>query len=141
MELSLQYNEFKDYVLRQMNYLFPDNQSIDLKGFGRAFDIAIDRTHFCFKHVTLGSYCKNGNTYLNHLHSDQYAVFLWFLSNSVWFETNDDKLSNKLFYMNKTLNGLSCMYDTKLPDIFLLLQPMDVQSGLITGSTQESERE
>lgn len=129
MILSLTLTDFREYVINQMNYLFPDNQKIDKIQWRKIFDIAVDRIDFCFKHVTLDGYYSNGKTYLNHLHSDQYAMFLWFLSNTTWNETENKVLSNKLFYMNKVLHGLSCMYDTKLPDIFLLLHVVGTVLG------------
>jgi serine O-acetyltransferase len=121
MMLSLPYDDFAAYVLRQINSLFPDGRSIRLQAIQPAFDQAVDRTAFCFRHVAVAGYNKDGKPALNHLHSDQYAVFLWFLSNSVWTETGDQAAADKIFYANKALNGFSCMYDTQLPDIFLLL--------------------
>lgn len=121
MNLSLSSTEFRHYVLKQIDNFFPDNKKINNEKFSISFDLAIDRTHYCFKHLHLTSYCNEGKTYLNHLHSDQYAVFLWLLSNSVWKETGDENLAAKLFYLNKTLHSFNCMYDTNLPDIFLFI--------------------
>ncbi|RJE48780.1 hypothetical protein A7K50_08480 [Dehalobacter sp. MCB1] len=129
MNLSLSPKEFNHYVLRQVDHFFPDNARIDTDKFSLAFDLAVDRTHHCFKHLRLTSYCSQGETYLNHLHSDQYAVFLWFLSNSVWKETEDEKLAAKFFYLNKSLHSFNCMYDTNLPDIFLFLHLMGTVLG------------
>ncbi|MEK3789562.1 hypothetical protein [Paenibacillus sp. FSL K6-1230] len=134
MELSLSYRDFKDYVSRQINHFFPDNHSVAFKDIDPVFDMTIERTEYCFKNVTLSSYKKEGRPFLNHLHSDQYAVFLWFLSNNVWKETHNESLSNKIFYLNKTLNGFSCMYDTKLPEIFLLLHNV----GTVLGKAEYS---
>jgi serine O-acetyltransferase len=38
-------------------------------------------------------------------------------------------MANKLYYLNKTLHGLDCMYDTKLPDIFLLFHSSGTMLG------------
>lgn len=121
MKLSLPYEEFAAYVYRQVNHLFPDGSPLVQSGMRRSFELAVDRTAYCFRHVSLPGYSDGGEPTLNHLHSDQYAVFLWFLSSSVWQLTGDRAAASKLFYANKVLHGLNCMYDTALPDIFLLL--------------------
>lgn len=135
MELSLSLNDFKTYVSRQINHFFPDNFKADFCLEEQAFDYALQRTEHCFNHVSLAAYKINGLPYLNHLHSDQYCVFLWFLSNSVWSMQDDQQLANKLFYLNKSLHGFSCMYDTELPDIFVLLHTV----GTVLGRAKYSD--
>ena len=132
MQISLPYNEFQTYVSKQMDNIFPDGQMLHGPEWRRLLDLTIDRTAYCFKHVKLKAYASNGVPYLNHLHSDQYAVFLWYLSNTVWMETQNNIISNKLFYMNKMLHGFSAMYDTQLPEIFLLLHTVGTVLGRAT---------
>lgn len=129
MKLSLPYSNFKEYVRLQIDHFFPDGICMSDEPFSRSFDLAMERTRYCFSHVKLPQYSADGDPYLNHLHSDQYAVFLWFLSSSVWKETKDSNLSNKLFYLNKSLHGFSCMYDTTLPEVFLLLHTVGTVLG------------
>lgn len=121
MNLSLPRAEFKEYVFRQMNNLFPDNKTVEPGIANKVFDLAIDRTGFCFKHIDQKGFSKNGDTFLNHLHADQYAMFLWFFSHCAWADAQNEVLANKLYYMNRTLHGLDCSYHTKLPRIFLLV--------------------
>ncbi|MDD4601162.1 MAG: transferase [Negativicutes bacterium] len=135
MQLSLPYTEFIDYTAKQLNHFFPDNKLVKPSQYSNVFDIAIERTHYCFKHVTISSYYNNGETYLNHLHANQYAVYLWFLSNTVWLETQNDNLANKIYYLNRTLHSLSCMYDAKMPRIFLLLHIV----GTVLGKAEYSD--
>lgn len=135
MKLSLPYNEFAAYTFRQLKTLFPDGRPLRHKEFKRPFEQALERTAHCFRHVALPGYSREGEPALNHLHSDQYAVFLWFLSNSIWTDTWHEAAANKLFYANKTLHGFSCMYDTKLPAIFLLLHT----TGTVLGKASYSD--
>jgi serine O-acetyltransferase len=104
-----------DYVNKQLENLFPDGndsrQIID-KNIGEA----MDRMAYSLKHVKLGGYTR-----FDILHSDLYAQFIYFLSNSVWNNDKDRIVSTKLYYLNKALHGLNCMYDTRLPEIFLLI--------------------
>lgn len=130
LKMTLSMNDLQAYVSAQLNNFFPDNLlSFNDKLFIRSFHQALERTEFCFQHVALKSYHQEGNTYFSHLHSDQYTLFLWFLSNSVWKEYEDTNLASKLFYLNKTLNGVMCMYDANMPDIFLIVHGNGVVLG------------
>lgn len=129
MHTSISVEDLRHYVERQLNFMFPDANTVQFNVRDSAFDWALQRTEHCFKHVSLGSYQSDGTAKLNHLHSDQYAVFLWFLSNSVWKLLQNDNWANKLFYLNKSLHGFSCNYDTNLPDIFLLLHTVGTVLG------------
>lgn len=135
MKLSLPYRDFKDYVLAQMNHFFPDNQYLAANEYGKAFDIAIERTSYCFSHINMHTYWDNGETYLDHLHANQYAAFLWFLSNTVWVEFHNERVANKLYCLNRALNGLSCSYAARLPKVFLLLHIV----GTVLGKAEYSD--
>ncbi|MEK5490508.1 hypothetical protein MKZ24_07225 [Paenibacillus sp. FSL R7-0297] len=121
LDLSLKKSDFMTYLLAQINHVFPDK--ITPSGdplFKIAFDIALDRTYYCFKHINMPAFNKNGITTFSHLHSDQYTMFLWFLSSSLWQEYEDEIYAKKFFYLNRVINSFLCMYDTKLPEIFLI---------------------
>jgi serine O-acetyltransferase len=108
-------HQLVDYISRQLNHFFPDDH--DAKpAIGKYIDDALDRMSFSLKHVKLPGYTK-----FNYLHSDLYAQFLYFLSNTIWTKDQDKNTASRLFYLNKALHGLNCMYDTALPEIFILI--------------------
>ncbi len=120
MEMSLTANELVRYVTSQVNTSFPDQNPVRENTLARAIDLALDRLDYCFKHIKLPSYRESGSSRFSHLHSDQYLVFLWFLSNTVWSETGLMDVSTKLYYLNKVLHGFDCYFDNPLPDIFFV---------------------
>jgi serine O-acetyltransferase len=120
MQLSLSKAELQSYVCNQLNNFFPDNHPVKPAEFDGVLNLTLDRVNFCFKKVAFERYNKNGETILNHLYADQYLVFLWFLSNTLWKEKGHLSIASKLYYLNKTLHAFDCMYDTALPDIFLI---------------------
>lgn len=134
-KLSLSENELTNYIKNQLNQFFPDNQHVDEKLFKRSLDNALERSEYCFRHVAIRAFNNDGTTFFSHLHADQYTLFLWFLSNSVWREFEDDKLASKIFYLNKVLNGVTCMYDAQLPNIFLILHG----NGVVLGKASYSD--
>ncbi|MGF7078355.1 hypothetical protein [Mucilaginibacter sp. UYCu711] len=108
-------NELTTYVSFQLDVFFPDKK-IYIDDLKLCVVDALDRTLFSIKHVKLNGYAR-----FSYLHSDLYAQFIYYLSNTVWLKTQNKNLATKLFYLNKALHSFNCMYDTKLPDIFLLI--------------------
>lgn len=82
---------------------------------------AIKRTEHCFSKINNKYFFDGNQVRFNHLNTDQYAMFLYYLSNTIWQEVNDDKLASKAYCLNKALNGLDAFYEVRLPDIFLLV--------------------
>jgi serine O-acetyltransferase len=129
MILSMPHGQFKAYVLAQLDHFFPDGQHLPPHDFGEAFDRAIERTNHCFLRINLPGYHSQQEARLNHLHANQYAVFLWFLSNTVWTDFHHEPLANKLYCLNRALNGLSCSYEAGLPRVFALLHVVGTVLG------------
>ncbi len=129
MKLSLDKKDLQEYTSAQINHFFPDKDRIKLAQHEKVFDIALDRLDHCFKKVAFDRYFKDSTARLNHLYADHYLMYLWFLSNTFWKESGNDKAASKLYYLNKALHGLDCMYDTKLPDIFLIFHGVGTMLG------------
>lgn len=129
MILSLTTDKLKSYTSSQLNYFFPDEFVVDLNLCSDAFDLALQRLEFCFNQVIHTRYHQEGQSLFNHLYSDHYVMFIWFLSNSIWKETNNINLASKLYYLNKNLHGFDCMYDTKLPHVFLIFHGVGTMLG------------
>lgn len=132
MITSLSFSELSDYTSRQLNHFFPDKETVDLTEYKSCIQLALDRLDYCYKKVSLKHYFNGTDTLFNHLYSDQYVMYVWYLANSIWKETQNKNLCNKLYYLNKSLHGLDCMYDTKLPDIFLIFHGVGTMLGKAT---------
>ncbi|MBU8915021.1 hypothetical protein [Neobacillus sp. 114] len=136
LKMSLSIDDLQAYVFHQLKHFFPDNRlSPKEKRFTQSIHQALERTEYCFRHVSLKSFHDNGTTFFSHLHSDQYTLFLWYLSNSAWKEFGDTELASKIFYLNKTLNGVVCMFDAQMPDIFLIVHG----GGIVLGKASYSD--
>ena len=129
MILSLTKEELIDYTSRQLNNFFPDNIIINLHDYKDEVDETLKRIENCFSKVTLKHYYNGEEVLFNHLFSDHYVMYIWYLSNTIWKRTQNKNLCNKLYYLNKTLHALDCMFDTKLPEIFLLFHGAGTMLG------------
>lgn len=128
MILSLNRNELITYYYQQLNNFFPD-QKLKKVEIELIFDTAIDRLNYCFKHVSLNRYFNGKEAIYNHLYADHNLVFNWFLSNEVFKNNENTELASKLYYLNKVMHGFDCMYDTQLPDIFLIFHGVGTMLG------------
>lgn len=129
MILSISSQNLKSYVASQLNNFYPDGANVKSGTFDEIIDTAIDRVDYCFQRVCYERYNANGQTKLSHLYADQYLVFIWFLANTMWREQKDLSICNKLYYLNKSLHAFDCMYDTGLPDVFLIFHGAGTMLG------------
>ncbi len=104
-----------DYVAAQLTNFFPDGQS-DLRACViRDLDETLDRLGTCIDAVRMWKESE-----FDYLHSSQYCIFLYYLSNTAWRNRHDQQFCTKLFLLNKALNGFDCFYDNALPDKFFI---------------------
>lgn len=120
MNLSMSKLELKNYIARQLDNFFPDRYCFDGTDVNNALDIALQRTEYCFKHINVSHYTRDGEVWFDHLHMDQFSAFIYFLANSLWIESENKAICDKLMSLNKVLNALFLSYKCKLPDIFML---------------------
>lgn len=102
------------YLLRQLEHYLPDDQD-SAPLISAHIDLALDRLRRCINGVRLWQIER-----FDYLHSTQYCLFLYYLSNTIWRCTSETEVPTKLFLLNKALNGIDCFYEISLPDIFFI---------------------
>lgn len=136
MEIDITRNELFEYIKMQTKFFFPDKYDFEGDDVKSAFDLSLERLEYCFKHISFPIYCDQKNqTFFHYLHSDQYAAFLYFLSNSLWNISENKVLCDKLLYLNRCLNSVFISYKCEMPDIFFLGHPV----GTIVGNAKYSD--
>lgn len=128
MQLSINQVDLIAYIARQINNLFPDVNVI-ADDFSRYFMVAIERAKYCFSHAKNKYFENHGQIYFNHLHTDQYAMFLYYLSNSLYHLNGNLSLASKVYSLNKALHSVDLFYEVDLPDIFYLQHPIGTVLG------------
>jgi serine O-acetyltransferase len=113
--------DLPEYVRKQLAGFFPCEDEGDAALLRRSIEKAMPRVELCFSRVRHGAFKRDGFPAFNVFHSDQYAMFLWFVSNEVFREAGAHPLAQRLFCLNKALHGLNCLYDVELPPIFLFV--------------------
>jgi len=130
MRTSLSSSDLERYLRLQLDHFFPDGRST--ARLEQVVPRALERVEHCFARIRLPAYSTEGAASFNHLHCDQYASFLYLASNVAWSECGDVELASKLFALNKALNGIVCMYDTILPEAFILIHTVGIVLGKAT---------
>ncbi len=134
MRLSMTQENLVVYVATQVDKFFPDG-NISRAPLNQNVNETLERVENCFNHIKVKNYHNGHEVLFNHLHSDQYATFLYFLSNTIWQKTSDAQLASKFYLLNKVLHSIELFYEIMLPDIFLLAHPV----GSILGHANYSD--
>jgi serine O-acetyltransferase len=125
---SLDKNSLTRLVARQLFNLLPDLE-INEERLHPYTQKALDRTMYCFSKVKNKYFFDGNQTLFNHLHTDQYAMFLYYLSNTIWREENDAALAGRVYFLNRAMHALDVFYEVHLPDVFLLVHPVGTVLG------------
>jgi serine O-acetyltransferase len=127
MQLSMPLPELSAYLEALLTTQFPDGKKHDSAS---AVESALQRLEYCFSRIALRGYRdERGDARFDHLQGDQFAMFLYWISRAAWTDLEDDTLAKKAYLLNRARNGLVVMYDTVLPDIFVLLHTVGTVIG------------
>ncbi|MBI5261259.1 MAG: serine acetyltransferase [Bradyrhizobium sp.] len=127
MQLSLDRRDLSLYVRKQFENLFPDGA--DLADLPKFVELALGRIEYCFSRVRLKGFFADGRARFSHWHSDQYAIFLYYLANSAFRERPGHPIADKAYALNKALHALDAFYEVELPDVFAVQHPVGTVLG------------
>lgn len=130
MKISLPPERLQDYVLELVRRQFPDGYKTPY-ALAPLHQKALLRVDYCFSHIHRKYYREEEHGYVlfDHLNGDHFAIYLYFLGNTIWRETGDSQLPTRLFYLNKCMHGLDLFYSVNMPDIFMLVHPLGTVIG------------
>jgi len=119
MKISIKKDLLLKIVKQQLNNLFLIND-LEKKIIEKHFNEVLKKTEYCFSKSKNKYFKKNKKTIFNHLNSDQYAIFLYFFSNTIYksHKTKFENLATKFYYLNKMLNGFDLLYSVNMPRVF-----------------------
>lgn len=134
MKLSLPTADLAAYLARQVSNFFPDRE-IGGGDYRPHVDSALQRVEHCFSAIRNKYFPGRSETYFNHRHTDQYAMFLYYVSNSVHRDGGEVELAEKAYALNKALHGLDAFYEVELPAVFGFQHPV----GTVLGRARYSD--
>lgn len=126
---SLSASGLAAYAAAQVNGLFPDPAPVSADDLLAAVQGALPRLEHCFSHVANKYFFDGKQAVFNHLHGDQYAMWLYLLANELHRQGGPATTCSKLFLLNKALHGIDAFYEVELPSIFLFVHPLGTVLG------------
>jgi serine O-acetyltransferase len=114
---------------QQVNTLFPDGEEIVADNLMPAVLVALERLEHCFSRIDNKYFFDGQQAVFNHLHGDQYAMWLYLLANELYRQGGPASVCSKLFLLNKSLFSCDIFYEVELPSIFLLVHPLGTVLG------------
>jgi serine O-acetyltransferase len=127
MTFSLEPAALALYITRQLNNFFPD-ETVMPEQLARAVSAALGRVRYCFTRIHQKYFVEGNRVHFYHLHTDQYAMFLGYLSNALYQE-NELALASKAYALNKALHAIDLPYVAGLPDVFCVQHPVGTVLG------------
>lgn len=133
MELLMPKNKLIDMIKRQVSFMYyledEDERDIDI-----CIDKSLEKVKRCFGAICNKYYNKSissgfSEVIFNPLHSSQYTVFLYYLANTIYKETSNIKLCDRLYGVNKIMSSAELFYEIDLPDIFFCDHPLGSVMG------------
>src|SRR2546427_10619613 len=134
MLLSIRKAKLSEYLKAQLDHAFPDGQGPGAKVAAGVVSDALDAAECCFSHIAVKYFSRRGQPAFNHLNSDQYAMFLYWVSRSA-FEQGQEVFAEKAYSLNKMMHGLDVFYEVQLPKVFFFCHVI----GTVLGRAQYSD--
>lgn len=129
INISLSVNELTKLAINQIENFFPDSTEVSFSLVKEAVKKSLPRLEHSFSHVNNKYFFNGKNAIFDHLHGDQYAAWLYILSNEVYRLESSPFVAKKIFLLNKTLHGCDIYFEVELPEIFLLVHPLGTVLG------------
>jgi serine O-acetyltransferase len=129
MKNSLSNEELGDLVTRQVNGIIPDPAPIERDQVRKLLPPTLERVQACFRQIEQKYFYVGGQVRFDHLHSDQYAMFLYLLANTAFKISGDENLATKIFLLNKCLHGIDAYFRIELQEVFLFVHPVGTVLG------------
>jgi serine O-acetyltransferase len=113
--INLEASHLPTYVRTQIAHFFPLGEDPELQLIDSCMKEALARLEHCIAQVKMWTPGQ-----FDVLHSSQYCIFLYYLSNTIWRKEKARTVCTKLFLLNKALNAIDCFYEIELPEVFFI---------------------
>ncbi len=134
LELNISRINLRNYLIKQLNYMFPDEKEVAVHMLDDYISKALFKIRRSFDTIRSKYYQKKNKSYFDYLNGDHYAVFLYWVSN-IAFNEGQISLAKKMFLLNKCMFGLDLFYEINMPDIFIMVHPL----GSVVGRAKFSD--
>ena len=107
-------------VSRQLNALLCFDSESEADDLYEGVKLALEKMEYLIPKCKNKYYFRDGKPYFNPFHAGQNTIFIYFLSRIVYAKLSNERLADRIFYLNRVINCINIFYTTELPDIFYL---------------------
>ena len=129
MILAMPRSKLRELLLTQIKNFFLLDDQTEPAILDENLQVALDRAAYSFSLTTNKYYQRDGMVFFNPLHTAQYGIFLYFLSNTIWKRYGSIVLCDKLYALGKVINALDLYYEIEMPDVFFMDHPVGTVLG------------
>ena len=121
-----------ELVYRQLdnNFTICEAEKGEIEG---SFEDALEACEENFRHSSNKYYVREvegkKESYFNPFHSVQWMIFLYYLAHYIYKKGSNSKVCDKLYYLNKLMNGLDMFYAIEMPAHFGAEHPVGSVMG------------
>lgn len=115
-------------VARQLGGNFIFDAATESAHLAAGIEVAYERISHCFRHSNNKYYQRDGVPQFSPFQSGQYCIFLYYLSNALQRQGRQS-LADRVYYLNKMLNGIDLYHEVEMPGIFFLEHPVGTVLG------------
>ena len=124
MKISPSREELLVVLKKQLDNNFGLNEAESL-AIDAVLDAVLRDLAYCFGFSRNKYYRQGGDVHFYIYHSAQYCIFLYMLARMIFLRfPRDSALSDKLYLLNKMLNGLDLYYQVEMPAVFHVDHPV-----------------
>lgn len=129
MELTLPKENILKQLVKQLNNFFEISE-YDIRALNSAMDEVLLKCEYNFAHSDNKYYkTQEGVVRFDTCHSVQWMTFLYYMSNILYKQNLGNGLCDKVYYLNKIMNGVDLFYAIELPSIFGAEHPLGTIMG------------
>ncbi len=110
--MDMKYNVLKEHIERQVKNLLCIEISVD-----DVLEASVERCRFAFS-FSANKYHQNKEDYPSPFHSGKYMVLLYYLSRQLFLKDGNGERAEKIYYLNKILNGIDIFYEVVMPAVW-----------------------
>ncbi|HRJ10155.1 MAG TPA: hypothetical protein PK490_19135 [Prosthecobacter sp.] len=117
-------DKLRNLVIRQLSNVFEFDGGEDSAALDSGIHSALGRVERCFSGIVLKRYRReDGAVVFNPFHSGQYCIFLYYLGRELSLQ-GAAGLADRVYYLNRALNGVDLFHQVELPDVFCVEHPL-----------------
>lgn len=128
MIFEIPQQEILSLTIKQLDSMFVATEQ-DKTLITQCFNQTIEKCEKCFAQSPNKYYNRNGVAYFNPYHSVQYMTYLYYFANIIYKKEGATITCDKLYYLNKALNGIDLFYTVEMPDYFIAEHPVGTVIG------------